>query len=129
MFRVYDIANKRWIREGVFLAQDGGLYLREKRKFTDKLTVVDVDGYMIDMNTEIKDKDGFDIYENDIVEFGNIVGLVAWSNELGQYVFLDTERGRYYSMPSKICAKYAKIIGCCEETPELLPKKMGERNQ
>lgn len=82
-----------------------------------------VDRFEIMQYTELKDNDGKEIYESDILKYkhtGEIV-IVDWDNEIGCYIFdneNEIERDVYIGDMS-LSNEY-KIIGNKYENPELM---------
>ena len=78
--------------------------------------------------TGLKDNDGKEIYESDILEYkhtGEIV-IVDWDSEIGCYIF-DNENEKeqdVYICDMSLSNEY-KIIGNKYENPELLEKQNG----
>ena len=75
------------------------------------------DEYIIEQFTGLKDKNGREIYEGDIVRGGCVI---LWSEEKALFAefFVDGENKRIASYPFD--SKYSEVIGNIHENQELL---------
>lgn len=110
------------MREIKFRAWD-----KERKQFwnldgTDTLDIFDDDAFVMMQFTGLKDKNGKNIYDGDIVQKKNFdcIFRVVWIKQSTGF-FIDCGKQR---MPlSKLCEPLIEIIGNIYETPDLLPKE------
>lgn len=123
-FRAWDKKiNKMFYSDDCFFSFiNGNLIERDGENGSDK------DSQIVMQYTGLKDNDGKEIYESDILEYkhtGEIV-IVDWHNEIGCYIFdneNEIERDVYIGDMS-LSNEY-KIIGNKYENPELMEKING----
>jgi uncharacterized phage protein (TIGR01671 family) len=134
-FRVWDIKGGNWLNpdhtqdgagitfkgEVAFCSQSQFGYVREEHK----------DRFVIQQFTGVKDKNGREVFEGDILKFKTYDG---WKDDFGRYVFLevryheltasfrmtrcDTYRGDSFDYSDK--PKEVEVVGNIFENPELL---------
>ena len=120
-FRAWDTAEKRWV---VFPGADSVEIVGDKT-----YTTIRHDGVVIQQYTGLKDKNGKEIYEGDIVRIcypfkeRTWIGPVVWDK------YQWTGEGFYFShfdSPGALFSEgtdYIEAIGNIYENPELLEKK------
>lgn len=110
-FRVWDRKVKpRLFEEGIFVGLDGNLY---GQTYDD---MEKLDGFIMEQFTGLKDKNGVDIYEGDILKHSKYPGklyLVYWAEGTGFYPFINT-------LGAKYATKSIEVIGNIHQNPELL---------
>jgi uncharacterized phage protein (TIGR01671 family) len=123
-FRVWDEEDKKMYYDMCFIPDWGFI----KNGYEDCPWTDTFESRIVMQYTELKDNDGKEIYESDILEYkhtGEIV-IVDWDNEIGCYIFdneNEIERDVYIGDMS-LSNEY-KIIGNKYENPELLEKVNG----
>lgn len=116
--RVYDIENKHWVVDDMYipLNSNNELYILKKNIFKKKkLTSVDADKYVIHRDINLYDKNNKLIHEGDIVKakVSNnraIVGVVVYAYELASYVLLCDKTSEYFNLSFDYC-QYIQVIG------------------
>ena len=117
LFRAKRIDNGEWIEGGFCKSSDGRTYMVgvSKRGYIDGLEVIPE---TICQCTGLKDKNGKLIWENDILNSGNLV--VTWREELASYCL--TKKGWMYQhfFGEAVDACYCEVIGNIFDNPELM---------
>lgn len=70
--------------------------------------------------TGLKDRNGKEIYEGDILQDPTGVGEVEWVQEHCAFVVFAKNPNKYHSLESDGTLLYSEVIGNIYETPELL---------
>lgn len=118
MFRVYDKEKKEWVKGNVYLSPvpNSDLYMFKKNIFGfGKLVLLSDEKYITHKSTGMNDKNGFLVFEGDIVEAkvdeGKIVkGVVSFAQEFSAYVILCFEYEEYFTLGNEV-SKYVEVIG------------------
>lgn len=111
-----DIKFRFWDKEEKSMTYD--LFLQVDK--IGKIGVCDIDGFLSMQYTELKDKNGKEVYESDIIkelgDYGNEY-VVRWSNGHCSFrAYLDNDRD--LSTSTTMLADF-EIIGNIHENPEL----------
>ncbi len=74
--------------------------------------------------TEWLDRDGVEIYENDLITIGeeDSTAMVEWSEEVGQFIFVTLDGTIYPG--SNVTASQVKVIGNSFQDPEKFPQTL-----
>ena len=121
-YRVWDNENKSYSdpysSAYYALTQDGGL---DFYCHGDHMKEADPNVYFIEQYTGLKDKNGKEIYEGDIVDdgFSNIC-KIRWSED---FTAFEATNNDGYVTRIWFAAKYGEVIGNIHENPELLGKE------
>ena len=116
-FRAKQKSDKKWIY-GNLIQTDDGVYIIQNYVPQHLIGKYEVDPSTICQCTGLKDKNGKLIWENDILNSGNLV--VAWKEELASYCL--TKKGWMYQhfFGEAVDACDCEVIGNIFDNPELL---------
>lgn len=113
-FRVWSKHTKKMFYEGFYISQNGDLFQNDSLDYKNK------DSFEVMQYTGLKDKNGKDIYERDILKVTTVRGDTRWQMEV------DFENGCFALKegPELWKLKYDypnhEVIGNIYENPELL---------
>lgn len=120
MFRVYDTENKKWIKDNIYLNQDGGLFKIKQSVFgmVKVPLALDSEKYVCHLEIGLPDKNGKSIFEGDYIkgvvdeEEGQriITGLVAYAQHLSSYVVLCFDSDEYFPLGEYVSDRI-EIVG------------------
>jgi uncharacterized phage protein (TIGR01671 family) len=146
-FRVWNKATKSWLNETAgthcwseysiniftgeiveFVTGDNKFFSRadEPSFYFDKTVVVKESPYVIQQYTGIKDKNGKEIYEGDLINYTCVAGEGDYQKEINQEVFFEDgmflfDRNALFSMgDSNFLKQSIEVVGNIFENPELL---------
>lgn len=122
-YRVWDNENKSYNDPYSYayyaLTQDGGL---DFYCHGDHMDEADPDVYLVELSTGVKDKNGEEIYEGDIVDDGySRICKIRWSEHFTAFEAVNENDG--YMSNIWFVAKYGEVIGNIHENPELLEEE------
>ena len=114
LYRAKRIDNVEWV-EGLLTIMWGQFHIINPN---DENTAYPIDPYTICQCTGLKDKNGKLIWENDILNRGNLV--VTWKEELASYCL--TKKGWMYQhfFGEAVDACDCEVVGNIFDNPELL---------
>ena len=134
MFRVFDIKEKCWIKDGIYLAPNDDLFMLKKTKLgTKKLSLVSDKRYIVHKYIGLSDMKNISIYEGDIVEVqinkdSKVNMLVTYSPDTSSYIILDFNEKKYYSLGINN-RKFVKVVGNIFENKDLLPTEENNEHE
>lgn len=115
-YRVYNIKEKRWIDNDVYLTPDGELYIMNRSVFgRTKLSELSRDRYKYHRAIDLRDKNNVQVYEGDYIqaqvdEDRSVIGMVAFAFELSSYVILCVDSEEFYTLGSEV-VEFIQVIG------------------
>jgi len=110
-FRAWDKEAGLWVGAGYWLLSDAGIQWSETKEFTTDIILMQYTG--------LKDKNGKDIYEGDIVD-GMARKYFIKNSGRGMYEFWETETEQGYHWGIWNVHNQLEIIGNIYENPSLL---------
>lgn len=116
-----DISPARWLYGHLCISECGLVVIQEENGFE---TVVQSN--TVSQFTGLCDKNGTEIYENDIIKEDcfpwNTNYVVKWDVIGARFIFVSTESGGYLT-PQDLNFEYVEVIGNAIDNPELLTNK------
>ena len=116
MFRVYDNILEQWVVDDVYLSPEGNLVMVKRiMGLTKSPIVLNKDKYTYHKSIGLKDMNRVEVFEGDYVsakvdDNKEIVGLVAFAEELSAYVIFDVNSTEYFTLGSNV-SDLIQIIG------------------
>ena len=116
MYRIYNIEQKKWVEDNIFIAPNDDLYTLKKSLFNRKrLIPISDEDYVIHKDIELYDKNENLVFEGDylkakVAEDRTVIGLVVYANELSSYIILCMGSGEFFTLGQEIC-EFIEIIG------------------
>lgn len=116
-YRVYDNKEKKWIKDGVYLSPDGGLYKIKQGVLglTKVPLALDNERYIYHRAIDLYDRNKKQVYEGDYIqaqvsEDKYVVGLVVFAAELSSYIILCVDSDEFYTLGTEVC-EHIEVIG------------------
>lgn len=120
---------RAWSTDKKIMAEVRTLRFTDELVETDKFVERSIEGVKLMQSTGLKDKNGKEIFEGDIVTDGEFARIVQYHQTLGFYMFDEEGNERFFSdsatledfeEDAKIVSEILEIIGNVYENPELL---------
>lgn len=116
-FRVYDMEQKKWVKDNIYLNSSGELFLIKQAMFgmVKVPLVLDANRYIYHKAIDLWDKNKRQVHEGDYIqaqvsEDKSVVGLVAFAHELSAWVILCVDSDEFYTLGSET-TEFIEIIG------------------
>lgn len=123
-FRVYDIEEKKWLKDDVYLSSNNELFLLKRGLFGTIKVPLDAERYVFHQDIYLYDKKNILVYEGDYIKaiVGKVdendensedkieIGLVAYAPELSAYIMLCVNSDVFYTLGSDVSSEI-EIIG------------------
>ena len=116
-YRVRDTLKDRWVKDKVYLSQDGELYLIKRSVFgwTKFPLALSGDRYVYHIDIDLYDKNDVLVYEHDYIKAQvdkdkTVIGVVVYAHELSSYVILCVDSDEFYTLGTEVC-EYIEVIG------------------
>ena len=122
-FRAWDGAKKEMFKDTFTITESGQVVVVEQEFVTSPPDYVFVDYLTIMQSTGLKDKNGKEIFEGDIVVYKDREAVVKWHGSYASFIyrFVDEMQERVSEWdPLFLAYHHFEIIGNVYENPELL---------
>ena len=122
-FRAWDGAKKEMFKDTFAITESGQVIVVEQEFVTSPPDYVFVDHLTIMQSTGLKDKNGKEIFEGDIVDYKGREAVVKWHGSYASFIyrFVDGLQERVSEWdPLFLAYLKCEVIGNIYENPELL---------
>lgn len=122
-FRAWDGAKKEMFKDTFAITESGQVIVVEQEFVTSPPDYVFVDHLTIMQSTGLKDKNGQEIFEWDVVDYKGRKAIIKWHGSYASFIyrFVDElqERASEWD-PLFLACYHFEVIGNIYENPELL---------
>ena len=125
-YRAWDSAKKEMFKDTFATTESGQVVVVEQESVASSPDYVFVDHLVIMQSTGLKDKNGKEIFEGDILDYKGRKALVKWHGSYASFIyrFVDELQKRNTEWkPLYLAYMKCEIIGNIYENPELLEDK------
>lgn len=122
-FRAWDGAKKEMLKDTFAITESGQVVVVEQEFVTSPPDYVFVDHLVIMQSTGIKDKNGKEIFEGDIVDYKGRKAIIKWHGSYASFIyrFVDEMQERVSEWePLFLAYHHFEIIGNVYENKEFL---------
>ena len=122
-FRAWDSAKKEMFKDTFAITESGQVVVVEQSSVFVSPDYVFVDNLVIMQSTGLKDKNGKEIFEKDILDYNGRKVIVKWHESYASFIyeFVDELQNRTTEWQPLYLSYYKfEIIGNSLENPELL---------
>lgn len=125
-FRAWDGAKKEMFKDTFAITESGQVVVVEQEFITSPPDYVFVDHLVIMQSTGIKDKNGKEIFEGDIVDYKGRKAIIKWHGSYASFIyrFVDEMQERVSEWdPLFLAYHHFEIIGNIYENKDILEEK------
>ena len=125
-FRAWDSAKKEMFKDTFAITESGQVVVVEQEDVMSPPDYVFVDHLVIMQSTGIKDKNGKEIFEGDIVDYKGRKAIIKWHGSYASFIyrFVDETQERVSEWePLFLAYHHFEIIGNVYENKEFLEVK------
>ena len=125
-FRAWDGTKKEMFKDTFAITESGQVIVVEQELVTSPPDYVFVDYLTIMQSTGLKDKNGKEIFDGDIVDYKGIKAVVKWHGSYASFIyrFVDGLKERVSEWdPLFLACYHFEVIGNIYENPEFLEVK------
>ena len=125
-FRAWDTTNKEIFKDTFAITESGQVVVVDQSSVFVSPDYVFVDNLVIMQSTGLKDKNGKEIFEGDIVDYKGREAVIKWHGSYASFIyrFVDGLQERVSEWePLFLACYHFEIIGNIYENPELLEGK------
>ena len=122
-YRAWDTTNKEMFKDTFSITESGQVVVVEQEDVMCPPDYVFVDNLVIMQSTGLKDKNGKEIFEGDILDYNGRKALVRWHGSYASFIyrFVDELQKRNAEWkPLYLAYMKCEIIGNIYENPDLL---------
>lgn len=116
-YRVYDLEQKCWVSDNIYLNQNDELFLIKQSLFgMIKIPLkLSQDRYVYHKDINLYDKESHLIHDGDYIraEVSDdkvVIGVVVYAPELSSYIILCENDNEYFLLGNQVC-DYIRIVG------------------
>lgn len=116
-YRVYDLEQKCWVSDNIYLNQNDELFLIKQSLFgMIKIPLkLSQDRYVYHKDINLYDKESHLIHEGDYIraEVSDdkvVIGVVVYAQELSSYIILCENDNEYFLLGNQVC-DYIQVVG------------------
>ena len=125
-FRAWDTTNKEMFKDTFSITESGQVVVVEQEDVMCPPDYVFVDNLVIMQSTGLKDKNGKEIFEGDILDYNGKKALVRWHGSYASFIYRfadELQKRNPEWKPLYLAYMKCEIIGNIYENPDLLEDK------
>ena len=127
-YRAWDNVKKEMFKDTFAITESGQVVVVEQESVASSPDYVFVDHLVIMQSTGIKDKNGKEIFEEDILDYNGRKALVRWHGSYASFIYTfadELQKRNPEWKPLYLAYMKCEIIGNIYENPELLEDNHG----
>ena len=125
-YRAWDTTNKEMFKDTFAITESGQVVVVEQEDVMCPPDYVFVDNLVIMQSTGLKDKNGKEIFEGDILDYNGRKALVRWHGSYASFIYRfvdELQKRNAERKPLYLAYMKCEIIGNIYENPDLLEDK------
>ena len=125
-FRAWDTTNKEMFKDTFSITESGQVVVVEQESVASSPDYVFVDNLVIMQSTGLKDKNGKEIFEGDILDYNGRKALVRWHGSYASFIYRfadELQKRNSEWKPLYLAYMKCEIIGNIYKNHELLEAK------